>query len=53
MSGEGGHYSAGLDLSEAVERNSVDVFRHSRSWHEVMEMMQFGGLPIVSALQAP
>ena len=51
MSGEGGHYSAGLDLSEAVERNSVDVFRHSRSWHEVMELMQFGGLPIVSAMQ--
>lgn len=51
MSGEGGHYSAGLDLSEAVERNSVDVFRHSRSWHEVMDLMQFGGLPIVSALQ--
>lgn len=51
MSGDGGHYSAGLDLSEAVERNSVDVFRHSRSWHEVMDLMQFGGLPIVSALQ--
>lgn len=51
MSGEGGHYSAGLDLSEAVERNSVDVFRHSRSWHEVMDLMQFGGLPIVSAMQ--
>lgn len=51
MSGEGGHYSAGLDLSEAVERSSVEVFRHSRSWHEVMEMMQFGGLPIVSAMQ--
>lgn len=51
MSGEGGHFSAGLDLSEAVERNSVEVFRHSRGWHEVMDMMQFGGLPIVSAMQ--
>lgn len=51
MSGEGGHYSAGLDLSEAVERSSVEVFSHSRSWHAVMDMMQFGGLPIVSAMQ--
>ena len=51
MDGEGGHFSAGLDLSEAVHRESVDVFRHSRSWHEVMEMMQFGGLPIVAAMQ--
>ncbi len=51
MHGEGGHYSAGLDLSEAVAREAVDVFKHSRGWHEVMEMMQFGGLPIVSAMQ--
>lgn len=51
MHGEGGHFSAGLDLSEAVHRESVDVFKHSRSWHEVMEMMQFGGLPIVAAMQ--
>ncbi len=51
MSGEGGHFSAGLDLSEAVQREAAEVFEHSRGWHEIMEMMQFGGLPIVAAMQ--
>jgi (methylthio)acryloyl-CoA hydratase len=51
MHGEGGHYCAGLDLSEAVHREATEVFRHSRGWHEVMDLMQFGGLPIVSAMQ--
>lgn len=50
LAGEGGNFSAGLDLSEAVERDGAGVFDHSRSWHEVMELMQFGGLPIVSVL---
>ena len=49
--GEGGHYCAGLDLSEAVHREATEVFNHSRSWHAIMDLMQFGGLPIVSAMQ--
>jgi enoyl-CoA hydratase/carnithine racemase len=51
LAGEGGNFSAGLDLSEAVQRDSTGVFQHSRSWHEVMELMQFGGLPIVSVME--
>ena len=50
LRGEGGNFSAGLDLSEAVEREATEVFAHSRHWHGVMEKMQFGGLPIVSVL---
>ena len=51
MHGEGGHYSAGLDLSEMVHREAEEVFHHSRGWHAIMDMMQFGGIPIVSAMQ--
>jgi enoyl-CoA hydratase/carnithine racemase len=50
MQGLGGHFSAGLDLSEQSQREPHEVLYHSRSWHAVMEQMQFGGLPIVSVL---
>ncbi len=48
--GEGGHFSAGLDLSEQVAREPSEVLQHSRGWHQVMETIQFGGLPVVSVL---
>lgn len=51
LSGEGGHFSAGLDLSEQVEREATEVMRHSRNWHAVMDMIQFGGLPVVAVLK--
>jgi enoyl-CoA hydratase/carnithine racemase len=50
MQGLGGHFSAGLDLSEQSQREPHEVLYHSRGWHAVMELMQFGGLPIVSVL---
>lgn len=51
LSGEGGHFSAGLDLSEQVEREATEVMRHSRNWHAIMDMIQFGGLPVVAVLK--
>lgn len=48
--GEGGHFSAGLDLGEQSEREPAEVLRHSRKWHELMDMIQFGGLPVVAVL---
>ncbi|WP_319774493.1 crotonase/enoyl-CoA hydratase family protein [Breoghania sp.] len=51
LSGAGGHFSAGLDLSEHVERPAEAVMRHSRHWHSVMDVIQFGGLPVVAALE--
>jgi enoyl-CoA hydratase/carnithine racemase len=50
LSGAAGHFSAGLDLSEHVRREAPAVMRHSRNWHRVMDAIQFGGLPVVSAL---
>lgn len=51
LAGSGGHFSAGLDLSEQVAREPADVLKHSRGWHELMDRIQFGGLPVVAALE--
>ena len=50
LSGEGGHFSAGLDLSEQVQREPRQVMRHSRNWHAVVNRIQYGGVPVVAAL---
>lgn len=50
ITGEGGHFCAGLDLSEHVERSAEEAIHHSRWWHRIMDRIQFGGLPVVSAL---
>ncbi|GLQ55382.1 crotonase/enoyl-CoA hydratase family protein [Devosia nitrariae] len=50
LSGKGGHFSAGLDLSEQVQREPQEVMRHSRNWHAVMNLIQFGGVPVVAAM---
>ncbi len=51
LTGEGEHFSAGLDLSGLVKRNSEEVMHHSRWSHRVMDSIQFGGLPVVSVLK--
>jgi enoyl-CoA hydratase/carnithine racemase len=51
VSGAGGNFSSGLDLSEHVHREPADVMRHSRRWHEVMDRIQFGGLPVIAVLE--
>ncbi len=48
--GTAGHFCAGLDLAEHVSRDAEATMHHSRNWHAVMERIQFGGLPVVSAL---
>lgn len=50
MSGAGGHFSSGLDLSEQVEREPEQVMRHSRNWHRLMDQIQFSGVPVVAVL---
>jgi len=50
LTGTAGHFCSGLDLSEHVARDAEGTMRHSRGWHEVMERIQFGGLPVVSAM---
>ncbi|MEO0766251.1 MAG: crotonase/enoyl-CoA hydratase family protein [Pseudomonadota bacterium] len=50
MHGAGGHFCAGLDLSEHVSRDAEGTLHHSRGWHDVMDRVQSSGLPVVSAL---
>jgi enoyl-CoA hydratase/carnithine racemase len=50
LHGRGGHYCAGLDLSEHVQRDAEHTMYHSRGWHAALDRIQFGGLPVVSAM---
>ena len=47
ISGEGAHFSAGLDLSEHQVRTPFEVLQHSQWWHRVFHKVQFGGRPVV------
>jgi len=50
LSGEGEHFSAGLDLSELTERSVADGMMHSRAWHAAFEQIQFGRVPVIAVL---
>jgi enoyl-CoA hydratase/carnithine racemase len=50
LSGTAGHFCSGLDLSEHVQRDAEGTMHHSRGWHEVLDRIQFGGRPMVSAM---
>ena len=50
LTGVEGHYCSGLDLSEHQQRDAEGTMRHSRGWHAIMDKIQFGGLPVVSAM---
>jgi (methylthio)acryloyl-CoA hydratase len=47
---EGKHFSAGLDLSELGERNIVEGLQHSRMWHQALDKVQFGKIPVVAVI---
>lgn len=51
VKGAGGHFSSGLDLAEQSEREADQVLRHSRGWHEIMDRIQFSGIPVVAVLE--
>lgn len=50
LTGSGGHFCAGLDLEEHEQREPTEGVYHSRNWHRVSEVIEFGGLPVISAL---
>jgi enoyl-CoA hydratase/carnithine racemase len=47
---EGDHFSAGLDLSEMGGHDTLSGVQHSRMWHRALEAIEFGPVPVVSAL---
>jgi enoyl-CoA hydratase/carnithine racemase len=50
LSGEGEHFSAGLDLSEVSERTVAEGIHHSRAWHACFESIQYGPVPVIAVL---
>ncbi len=50
LDGEGDHFCAGLDLSELKERDAGAGLHHSRMWHEALERVQYGPVPVIAAL---
>jgi len=51
LTGSGEHFCAGLDLAEQVARGADAAMAHSRGWHRALERVQFGGLPVVTAMR--
>ncbi len=51
LAGRCGHFCAGLDLSEHKERSVAESLALSRYWHRTLDMIQFGGLPVVTAMR--
>jgi enoyl-CoA hydratase/carnithine racemase len=45
------HFSAGLDLSELTATSVFDGVLHSRGWHEPLNQLQLGTIPVVSVLR--
>ncbi|ODT79238.1 MAG: enoyl-CoA hydratase [Pelagibacterium sp. SCN 64-44] len=51
VSGAGGHFCSGLDLSQHVARAPLDVMAHSRNWHRVMALVAQSTRPVVAAME--
>jgi enoyl-CoA hydratase/carnithine racemase len=50
LTGDGDHFSAGLDLSELTVRGTVESVHHSRNWHRVFDQFEFGKVPVIAVL---
>lgn len=53
LTGEGAHFCAGLDLVEhwKADRTPDDFMHVCLRWHEAFNKMEYGGVPIIAALQ--
>jgi (methylthio)acryloyl-CoA hydratase len=53
LAARGAHFCAGLDLREHHEkdRTPLEFMALSRAWHKTFDLIQFGGIPVIAALQ--
>ena len=51
LAGAGPHFCAGLDLGEHKEREAFESITMSRFAHATLDAIQFGGRPVVCAMQ--
>ena len=47
--GAGGHFCAGLDLAEHKDRPPFEGVKHSMFWHDTLERLEFGPIPVERA----
>ncbi|MBJ3786095.1 crotonase/enoyl-CoA hydratase family protein [Devosia sediminis] len=50
ISGAGGHFSSGLDLSQHVAREPLEVMAHSRNWHRAVAQIAHSPVPVIAAM---
>ena len=53
LAAQGKHFCAGLDLREHYDkdRTPAEFMKMCQSWHRTFDLIQFGGIPVVAALQ--
>jgi enoyl-CoA hydratase/carnithine racemase len=51
LDADGDHFSAGLDLSELAERDTLAGVHHSRMWHRALDAVESGPVPVVAVLK--
>jgi enoyl-CoA hydratase/carnithine racemase len=51
LDAEGDHFSAGLDLAELTERDTLEGLDHSMMWHRAFGRLEQGNLPVVAVLR--
>jgi enoyl-CoA hydratase/carnithine racemase len=50
IQGAGDNFSAGLDLSALAEADVAEGVQHSRMWHRVFDVIEFGKVPVIAVL---
>lgn len=53
LAAKGAHFCAGLDLREHHDKNRtpIEFMKLCQNWHKTFDHIQFGGIPVVAALQ--
>jgi (methylthio)acryloyl-CoA hydratase len=53
LAAKGAHFCAGLDLREHHDKNRtpIEFMKLCQNWHRTFDHIQFGGIPVVAALQ--
>jgi enoyl-CoA hydratase/carnithine racemase len=51
LDAEGDHFSAGLDLAELTERDTLEGLDHSMMWHRAFGRLEQGNVPVVAVLR--
>ncbi len=51
LAAAGDHFSAGLDLAEMNDRDTIAGIVHSRMWHRAFDLVEHGPVPVVAALK--